>query len=225
MMSRTRHANSKDTGSSRSSKRWLREHFDDVFVKRAHQEGLRARSAYKLIEINERYKIIKPNMTVVDLGAAPGSWTEYAAKIVGDKGKVIALDILPFNAVKNTANVTYLQRDFTDEKTISELLQVVGAHNVDTVISDMAPNTSGIKAVDQARSLELVYTAGRFACATLKAKGTFLAKAFQSQDLTVFVKKLRISFCDVKIIKPDASRARSWEIFLLASGFRMITMI
>lgn len=222
----------KDT--SKSSKAWLKEHFSDVYVQRARQEGVRARSAYKLSEINERHKIIQSGMTVVDLGAAPGSWSEYAAKIVGVTGKVIAMDILPIvpfetEAARKMNNVTYLQGDFTQPAVVDDLLQlleraasvtpVTHGSGVNVVLSDMAPNTSGIKSVDQMRSLELVYSAANFARRVLLIKGAFLAKVFQCQEVVELVKELRTCFGEVRTVKPEASRARSCEVFLLAKNF------
>lgn len=211
---------------SKSSKAWLQEHFNDAYVKRAQQEGVRARSVYKLREINERYKIIKTNMIVVDLGAAPGSWSEYAAKVVGARGRVFALDILPIiplETVRQLNNITYLQGDFTKESIVTGLQRALAtnAHErvVQVVLSDMAPNTTGIKDIDQARSLELVYAALNFARKTLLTGGTFLAKVFQSQDTVELIKELRRIFRDVKTVKPEASRSRSQEVFLLAQGF------
>lgn len=205
---------------SKSSKRWLNEHFRDKYVKRAQQEGLRARSAYKLIEIDERYKLIKTGMSVVDLGAAPGSWSEYVAKKVGLMGKVVAVDILPIVPLKN---VVFVQGDFTKEEVITEILQLVNGdasdNKIDLVLSDMAPNTSGIAEIDQARSLMLVDIAFTFALKVLRSNGVFLAKVFQSQDVAELLKKSRGYFREVKIIKPDASRSRSQEVFLLMRGF------
>jgi 23S rRNA (uridine2552-2'-O)-methyltransferase len=201
---------------SKSSKQWLREHFNDKYVKRAQQEGLRARSAYKLTEIDERYKIIKPGMNVVDLGAAPGSWSEYVAKKIGERGKIIALDILPIVPIKN---VTFLQGDFMQNAIVDQVLQLIGANKVDVVLSDMAPNTSGIPDVDQVRSLELVRAAFYFAVKVLKQHGIFLAKIFQSQDVVGFIKEARCHFREIKTIKPEASRARSQEVFLLMKDF------
>lgn len=248
---------SESGATSKSSKAWLKEHFSDTYVKRAQHEGLRARSVYKLSEINERYKIIKPGMVVVDLGAAPGSWSEYAAKIVGAKGKVIALDILPIVPLEsvcrlNLNNVVYLQGDFRERAVVDELLHAItlGAGRagisaatgtaaaviaaasaapaaaaaerqclVHAVLSDMAPNTTGIKEVDQARSLELVYAAFHFAEQRLLPGGIFLTKVFQSQAVAELIKELRRAFREVKIVKPEASRSRSQEVFLLAQGF------
>lgn len=201
---------------SKSSKQWLQEHFSDKYVKRAQKEGLRARSAYKLIEIDERYKIIKPGIIAIDLGAAPGSWSEYVAKKIGERGKIIAVDLLPIQPIKNVA---YIQGDFTQNTIVEQILQIIGTNKVDVVLSDMAPNTSGIPGVDQIRSFELVKMAFDFAVKVLKSNGVFLAKVFQSQDVAVFLKEARKYFRDIKTIKPEASRARSQEVFLLMQGF------
>ncbi len=198
---------------SKSSGRWLKEHFSDVYVKRAKSEGFRARSAYKLIEINERYKIIKPGMTVVDLGAAPGGWSQYVAQLVGSKDRVFALDILPMQSI---AGVEFIQGDFTKDEIVKILLDILQGKKVDVVLSDMAPNLSGVKVVDQMRALELAKMAFNFAGLVLKQNGTFLLKTFQGGEFDELLKGLRKQFSDVKIIKPDASRARSSEVFLLA---------
>ena len=198
---------------SKSSGRWLKEHFSDVYVKRAKSEGFRARSAYKLIEINERYKIIKPGMTVVDLGAAPGGWSQYVAQLVGSKDRVFALDILPMQSI---AGVEFIQGDFTKDEIVKILLDILQGKKVDVVLSDMAPNLSGVKVVDQMRALELAKMAFNFAGLVLKQNGTFLLKTFQGGEFDELLKGLRKQFSDVKVIKPDASRARSSEVFLLA---------
>lgn len=203
---------------SSSSKQWLKEHFSDSYVKRAQQEGLRARSAYKLQELNEKYKFIKASMKVVDLGAAPGGWSQVAARLVGSKGKVIALDILPMQPLPN---VEFIQGDFTSPKVVENLTQLVGKKNIDVIISDMAPNLSGISSTDQARSLELVSLALDFALQTLKPQGTLLLKAFLGAELNEFKNLLRQYFGDVKLVKPKASRSRSEELFLLAQKFEL----
>lgn len=201
---------------SKSSRNWLQEHFSDKYVKQAQQQGLRARSAFKLIEINQKYKILRPNMSVVDLGASPGSWSEYASKIIGVKGKVIAVDLLPMQEVKN---VTFIQGDFTDNNVVANILSKIDNTKVDVVLSDMAPNTTGIPDVDRARSIDLVVQAWEFAQQVLIAKGTFLAKVFQSQDVVEFVKQRKANFKQISFVKPDASRLRSHEVFLLMQDF------
>ncbi|EKE01397.1 MAG: ribosomal RNA large subunit methyltransferase J [uncultured bacterium] len=201
---------------SKSSNRWLKEHFSDIYVKKAKQEGFRARSVYKLSEIQERYKIIKPNMFVVDLGAAPGGWSEYAVQLVAPKGKIFALDILPMQPIKG---VDFIQGDFTQDDVVKDLHARLNGEKIDVVLSDMAPNLSGLSVVDQSRSINLVEIALAFAQKGLKPGGVFLTKIFQGAGFENFVKNLRHSFGEVKVIKPDASRARSKEIFLLARDF------
>jgi len=198
---------------SKSSKHWLEEHFSDVYVKKAQKAGYRARSVYKLLEIQERYKIIKPNMTVVDLGAAPGGWSELLVKLVKPIGKVIAVDILP---IKPIAGVEIIQGDFTHEEVTKALLARGLAQNTDAVLSDMAPNMSGVSVSDQARSIALVESAALFAIKILKPKGIFLAKLFHGEGFDKVLEMLQKKFKEVKIIKPDASRSRSREVYLLA---------
>jgi 23S rRNA (uridine2552-2'-O)-methyltransferase len=198
---------------TKSSKRWLAEHRSDPYVRRAKEEGLRARSAYKLLEIQKIYKLLRPGMLVVDLGAAPGSWSEIAVRCVKPNGQVFALDILP---IQPLVGVTFLQGDFTDSEVFASLEQLLDGQKVDVVLSDMAPNLSGIADLDQARSLELAEAALKFTLKTLKADGTFLLKVFQGHDFQGFLKKMRDNFQEVKSIKPEASRSRSKEIFLLA---------
>ena len=206
------------TKKTKSSARWLKEHFSDPYVKKAQQEGLRARSAYKLQEINDKYKFIKAGMQVVDLGAAPGGWSKIAAHLVGSKGKVIALDILP---MKPLPNVEFIQGDFTSLDVVNNLIRLAGKSNIDVIISDMAPNLSGISSTDHARSLELVSQALNFALQTLKPQGTLLLKAFLGPELNEFKNVLRQYFAEVKLIKPKASRSRSEELFLLAQRFEV----
>lgn len=202
---------------SKSSKRWLKEHFTDKYVKLARQKGYRSRSAYKLLVIQEKDKIIEPGMVVVDLGAAPGGWSEVAAKLVGEKGRIIAVDILPMQQIPG---VEFIQGDFTDNKVLEIVLQHLEKKPVDLVISDMSPNISGMKAIDQPRSMYLVELAWDFAQQVLKPGGVFLVKIFQGAGFEVLLKELKQNFTEVKIRKPEASRSRSKEIFLLAKGFR-----
>ena len=207
----------KASNRSASSRNWLQEHFADTYVKKAKQEGFRARSVYKLIEIQERHKIIKPNMIVVDLGAAPGGWSEYLTRIVGGAGKIFALDILPMQSL---GGVEFIQGDFTLDAVVQTLESRLNGARVDVVLSDMAPNLSGLDIVDQARSIELARRALNFAKTVLKPSGVFLIKVFQGADSEGFLKDLRKYFKAVKVIKPDASRARSKEVYLLASSFK-----
>jgi 23S rRNA (uridine2552-2'-O)-methyltransferase len=201
---------------SKSSNRWLKEHFSDIYVKRAKREGFRARSVYKLMEIQERYRIIKPNMVVVDLGAAPGGWSEYVVQLIGREGKIIALDILAMQPIRG---VEFIQGDFTQDDVVKDLVLRLSGQKVDAVLSDMAPNLSGLDVVDQARSMNLAERALTFAQTVLKPGGIFLTKTFQGAEFEVFLKNLRQNFGEVKAIKPDASRARSRETFLLARNF------
>lgn len=200
---------------SKSSRAWMREHLDDHFVKMAHKDGYRARAAYKLLEIQEKYKIIKRGMTVVDLGAAPGSWSQIAGKLVGDKGLVIASDILEMDALPD---VTFLQGDFREQTVFDKLLEILDGREVDVVISDMAPNTSGNRAVDQPRQIYLCELALDFAQKVLHKKGQFVVKVFQGDGFDEFRKQVLDTFDVLKTAKPAASRARSKEIFLVGQG-------
>ncbi len=202
---------------SKSSGKWLREHFDDVYVKRAQQEGYRSRAAYKLLEIDEKDKLFRPGMTVVDLGAAPGSWSEVAAKKVGHRGRVVALDILPMDSI---AGVEFIEGDFREQEIYDQLLEVLGDAPVDLVISDMAPNISGLKAVDQPRSMYLAELALEMAKKVLKQGGDLLVKVFTGEGLDEYKKVMRPAFDKIIVRKPGASRPRSPEIYLLARGYR-----
>jgi 23S rRNA (uridine2552-2'-O)-methyltransferase len=204
---------------SKSSNRWLKEHFSDIYVRQARQDGFRARSVYKLMEIQERYKIIKPGMNIVDLGAAPGGWSEYAVQLIGNGGKIFALDILPMRAIRG---VEFIQGDFTEGFIVEKLKLLLNSVKVDIVLSDMAPNLSGVDVIDQSRSMNLVNIALDFAKVNLKAGGGFLVKIFQGTEFDFFLKRLRNNFNDVKIVKPEASRSRSKEVFLLARDFKEI---
>jgi len=202
---------------SKSSKKWLKEHFDDHYVKKAQQEGYRSRAAYKLLEIQAKDKLIKPGMTIVDLGAAPGGWMQVAANLVGRKGLVIGLDILDIEPVPETE---FIHGDFTSDEVFDALNAMLAGNKVDVVLSDMAPNMSGMKAVDQPRAMYLVELALDFAKHNLKKNGTFLAKVFHGQGFEALMKDCREHFTSVKTRKPDASRGRSPEVYLLATGFK-----
>ncbi|OAI47722.1 23S rRNA methyltransferase [Gammaproteobacteria bacterium SCGC AG-212-F23] len=195
-----------------SSRRWLQEHFSDVYVKKAQQEGYRSRSAYKLIELQERDKLFRPGMTVIDLGASPGGWSQLLTKWVGKKGKVLAVDILPMEPLPD---VEFIQGDFTDEATLEKILIAVNHQKVDWVISDMAPNLSGIQSADQARSIYLAELALDLASKVLSPKGRFLVKLFQGEGFDEFLLQVRKRFQKVVIRKPKASRGRSAEVYLL----------
>lgn len=199
---------------SSSSRRWLREHFSDTYVKQAQQAGHRSRAIFKLQEIQERDKIFKPGMTVVDLGAAPGGWSECVAKCVGQKGKVIALDILPMEPLPA---VEFIQGDFTEQAVLDDLLARLMGKKVDWVISDMAPNLSGVPSVDQPKSMELAELALDFALSVLSdEKGGFLVKVFQGSGFDEYLRNLKKHFKKVTIRKPKASRGRSAEVYVLA---------
>lgn len=201
---------------SKSSSRWLKQHFRDPYVKRAQQEGFRSRSAYKLLEIQEKNKIIKPGMTVVDLGAAPGGWSQLAAKLVGERGQVYALDILPMLPL---ANVDFVQGDFREEAVLQQFLKLVQSKPIDLVISDMAPNLSGTRTIDQPRAMYLAELALDFAQQVLKPKGGFIIKTFQGEGFDAYLKLLRQLFRTISIRKPAASRGSSAEVYLVATGF------
>jgi len=200
-----------------SSKAWLREHHADPYVQQAQREGYRSRACYKLLEIQERDRLIKPGDTVVDLGAAPGGWSQVAAALVGERGRVIASDILPMDSLPD---VQFIQGDFTEESVLQAILEQVGDTGTDLVISDMAPNMSGMTAVDQPRSMYLVELAVDLARQTLRPGGVFLAKVFQGEGFDALLRELRDSFDKVQTRKPQASRPRSREVYVLGRGFR-----
>ncbi|MEO5702693.1 MAG: 23S rRNA (uridine(2552)-2'-O)-methyltransferase RlmE [Gammaproteobacteria bacterium] len=206
---------------SKSSSRWLKEHFDDEYVKKAQQEGYRSRAVYKLLEINQNDRILHSGMTIVDLGAAPGGWSQLARKIMGDKGTVIALDILPMEPLDG---VEFIQGDFTEQHVLDVLLDKVGAAvnagGVGLVMSDMAPNISGINSVDQPRAIYLAELALDLARNILKPGGDLLIKVFQGEGFDELYKELRASFKQVLVRKPKASRARAREVYMLARAFR-----
>jgi len=200
-----------------SSERWLKEHFDDQYVKKSKQLGYRSRASFKLLEMDEKDHLFRPGMTVVDLGAAPGGWSQIAADKVGDKGRVVASDILPMDAM---AGVEFVQGDFTEEQVLERILAALGDAPADLVISDMAPNMSGMSAIDQPAAMYLVELALDMAREVLKPGGTFLAKVFQGEGFDNYHADLKQSFSKVVTRKPDASRARSREVYLLAKGFK-----
>jgi 23S rRNA (uridine2552-2'-O)-methyltransferase len=204
---------------SKSSRRWLQEHANDAYVKRAHKEGARSRATYKLEELDAQDRLLKPGMVVVDLGAAPGGWSQYAAKVLNGKGAVYALDILPMDAI---TGVEFIQGDFREEAPFRQLLDSLAGRPVDLVMSDMAPNMSGIDAVDQPRAMHLVELGLDFALKVLRPGGTFLAKVFQGAGFEDLVRRARREFTHVRMRKPPASRARSAEMYLLATGRRIV---
>jgi 23S rRNA (uridine2552-2'-O)-methyltransferase len=204
---------------SKSSARWLAEHAADPYVKRAHEEGWRSRAAFKLEEIQKSDRLLRPGMTVVDLGAAPGGWSQYAARELAGKGRVIAMDILEMPPI---AGVEFLQGDFSDQAVLDRLMAMLGDEKVDLVMSDMAPNMMGISDVDHDRSMNLVELALDFATRTLRPGGDFLSKVFQGRGFQPLVAQLRQQFESVKLRKPKASRARSPEVYVLARGYRLV---
>jgi 23S rRNA (uridine2552-2'-O)-methyltransferase len=196
---------------SKSSQRWLREHFADPYVKKAQAEGLRSRAAYKLEELIER-------MVVVDLGAAPGGWSQFVRKALGDSGRVVAMDVLEMPSL---AGVEFLHGDFREHGVLCQLQDMLGGQPVDLVLSDMAPNKSGVDAVDQPRMMHLAELAMEFADGHLKPGGTFLIKLFQGTGFDDYVKELRRRYDKVVVRKPDASRKRSPEVYALGQGKRI----
>ena len=197
---------------ARSRKPWIRKHINDYFVKQANKEGYRSRAAYKLIEISKRDNLLKPGMTVVDLGASPGGWSQVAAGKVGLHGKVFSLDILEMKAL---SGITFIQGDFEEESTLIKLREKLEGRPVDLVISDMSPNISGIVMNDQARCMYLAELALRFSITQLNSEGNFLVKVFQGSGFEQFMDTMRLSFQQVVTRKPKASRNRSNEIYLL----------
>ncbi len=202
-------------GRSKSSQQWLRKHFDDEYVKRAQREGYRSRAVYKLDEIQQKDHILRPGSVVVDLGAAPGGWSQYAAQVLKDKGRIIALDILPMDPLPG---VEFLQGDFREDDVLNALNELLGDATVNLVMSDMAPNISGMDAVDQPRSMYLVELAADFAASVLGKGGDLLFKGFQGEGFDSLLKDLRGQYRKVLIRKPKASRPRSREVYVLAKG-------
>ena len=202
---------------SKSSGSWLQEHVNDPYVKQARQEGYRSRASYKLIQLNEKDRLIRPGMLVVDLGCAPGGWSQVAGRLVGAKGKVVASDILPMEPLKN---VDFIQGDFTEEAVLNQILARLEGRKPDLILCDIAPNISGIDVADQASSIYLVELALDMARQVLKPKGDFVAKVFQGAGSEAYLKELRSSFEKLMIRKPAASRPRSREVYVVAKGFK-----
>ena len=202
---------------TKSSSEWLRRHVNDPFVKQAQLDGYRSRSAYKLIELNEKDRLIKPGMRIMDLGSAPGGWSQVAGKLVGKKGRVLATDILPMDPV---TNVDFIQGDFTDDTIVEQLLAWLEGGKFDLIVSDIAPNLSGIDSADQAGSMYFLELALDIVRKTLKPGANFAAKMFQGSGSDDYVKELRKSFEKVLIRKPAASRAQSREVYIVAKGFK-----
>jgi 23S rRNA (uridine2552-2'-O)-methyltransferase len=202
---------------TKSSRQWLAEHESDPYVKQARAAGFRSRAVYKLDEIQRADRLIRPGMTIVDLGAAPGGWSQLAVKLLQGKGRIVALDILPMDAI---VGVDFLQGDFSDDDVLAQFDQLLGDARPQLVMSDMAPNTTGIADVDHDRSMHLVELSLDFARQRLAPGGDFLVKVFQGRHFQPFVKALRASFATVKVRKPDASRQRSPELYLLGRDFK-----
>ncbi|OOF02953.1 MULTISPECIES: 23S rRNA (uridine(2552)-2'-O)-methyltransferase RlmE [Salinivibrio] len=203
---------------SASSGRWLKEHFDDKYVHEAQKKGYRSRAIFKLEEIQQKDRILKPGMTVVDLGAAPGGWSQYAATQVGDEGQVIACDILPMDSMPG---VSFLQGDFREQTVLDALIDRIQPDMVDVVMSDMAPNMSGNQAADQPRAMYLVELALDMCREVLGPKGCFVVKVFQGEGFDHYLAEVRKMFTAVKIRKPDSSRARSREVYIVATGYKL----
>jgi 23S rRNA (uridine2552-2'-O)-methyltransferase len=204
---------------SRSSERWLREHFADPYVKKARAQGARSRALFKLEEIDQREHLLRPGLTVLDLGAAPGAWSQYAQRRVGSGGRVIASDILPIEPIPG---VQFLQGDFRENEVLAALRGLLAGATVDVLLSDMAPNLSGMDAIDAPRGLYLAELALDLADETLKPDGTALIKVLQGAGFEELVQSARRRYQRVRFVKPAASRSRSPETYLLASGRRMV---
>lgn len=204
------------TNRSASSKRWLKEHFDDQFVQEAKKQGWRSRAVFKLEELNNKDKLLNSGDCVVDLGAAPGGWSQYAASVIGDSGRIVACDLLPMDHIPN---VDFLQGDFREEEILNALLEILGDKAVDIVMSDMAPNMSGNSNLDQTRAMYLVELAFDMCHQVLRKGGRFVVKAFQGEGFDAYLAEVRKAFSSVKIRKPDSSRARSREVYIVASGY------
>ena len=202
---------------SKSSHRWLKSHFDDEYVKRAQRAGYRSRAVYKLEELQQKDRILRPGMTVVDLGAAPGGWSQYAAQLLKGSGRIIAMDLLAMDPLDG---VEFLQGDFREEEVLDLLVETLGETPVDLVMSDMAPNISGMEAVDQPRSMYLAELAADFAARVLREGGDLLFKAFQGEGFDDLIKLLRSQYQQVKTRKPRASRPRSREVYVVARHYR-----
>jgi 23S rRNA (uridine2552-2'-O)-methyltransferase len=202
---------------TKSSANWLARHLSDPFVKQAQKDGYRSRSAYKLIELNEKDRLIRPGMRIMDLGSAPGGWSQVAGRLVGQSGRVLATDILDMEALKN---VDFIQGDFTEDAVVQQVLDWLGDTKFDLIISDIAPNLSGIDSADQAKSMYFLELALDTVCKTLKSNASFAAKMFQGSGSDQYLKELRTHFAKVLIRKPAASRKESREVYVVAKGFK-----
>ncbi|MFK8018428.1 MAG: 23S rRNA (uridine(2552)-2'-O)-methyltransferase RlmE [Pseudomonadales bacterium] len=202
---------------SKTSARWLKEHFDDPYVKLAKQEGYRSRASFKLIEIDDKHRLLRPGMSVIDLGAAPGGWSQVASKRIGSKGSIVAVDILPMDSM---ADVDVIQGDFTDDAVFDQIMDVIGDKKVDLVLSDMAPNISGMSEIDQPRAMYLIELALDLAVKSLRPGGSLLVKAFHGEGFDDWLRECKTHFKKVQSIKPKASRPRSKEIYQLAQQLK-----
>jgi 23S rRNA (uridine2552-2'-O)-methyltransferase len=202
---------------SKTSQGWLKEHFNDPYVKMAQKDGYRSRASYKLLEIQEKDRILRPGITVVDLGAAPGGWSQVTSRVIGDKGRLIASDILEMDSIPD---VTFVQGDFTDDAVFAQILDAIGEHPVDLVISDMAPNMSGVRESDQPRAMYLCELALDLSTRVLRPGGDFLIKIFQGEGFDEYHRQVRQLFDKVQMRKPLSSRGRSREQYMLGRGFR-----
>ena len=202
---------------SKTSSRWLQEHVNDPFVKQAQKDGYRSRSSYKLIQLNDKDRLIRPGMLVVDLGSAPGGWSQVLGRLLGGKGRVVATDILPMDALND---VEFIQGDFTEIPVVEQILDTLGGKKPDLIVCDLAPNIGGIDSADQAASMYLVELALELVRKILKSKGDFVVKVFQGEGSDAYLKDVRTSFEKVSVRKPAASRARSREVYLVAKGFK-----
>jgi 23S rRNA (uridine2552-2'-O)-methyltransferase len=202
---------------TKSSASWLARHVSDPFVKQAQKDGYRARSAYKLIELNDKDRLIRPGMRILDLGSAPGGWSQVAGKLAGERGRVLATDLLPMDALEN---VDFIQGDFTEDAIVQQVLDWLDGAKFDLILSDMAPNTTGIDSADAAKSIYLLELALDTARRTLKFHANFAAKMFQGSGSDQYLKQLRTHFDKVSIRKPAASRKESREVYLVAKGFK-----
>ncbi|MEJ5060663.1 MULTISPECIES: 23S rRNA (uridine(2552)-2'-O)-methyltransferase RlmE [unclassified Pseudomonas] len=202
---------------SKTSLEWLKRHVNDPYVKQAQKDGYRSRASYKLLEIQEKYKLIRPGMSVVDLGAAPGGWSQVTSRLIGGQGRLIASDILEMDSIPD---VTFIHGDFTQDEVLARILEAVGNSQVDLVISDMAPNMSGTPEVDMPKAMFLCELALDLAERILKPGGNFVIKIFQGEGFDVYLKDARKKFDKIQMIKPDSSRGSSREQYMLAWGYR-----
>ncbi|KQN51200.1 23S rRNA methyltransferase [Pseudomonas sp. Leaf48] len=202
---------------SKTSLEWLKRHVNDPYVKQAQKDGYRSRASYKLLEIQEKYRLIRPGMSVVDLGAAPGGWSQVTSRLIGGQGRLIASDILEMDSIPD---VNFIQGDFTQDEVLARILEAVGNSQVDLVISDMAPNMSGTPAVDMPKAMFLCELALDLAERILKPGGNFVIKVFQGEGFDAYVKDTRLKFDKVQMMKPDSSRGSSREQYMLAWGYR-----